>query len=304
MIDIKYIEANYNFFIHKNKKSENDIYNNIRENIINIFLKNYSSDLKLTEKPKILFNNFCNTLKNYGIKNITSVKHIGGRNNYDFEIEYQDINDFIHNTKLEFKNGSLSINSLPQFFQIYTKNIYYSFIKYPYHEFFYRNYLDKILDHLKTKNIIIDKPDYDTYIRGINDTTSSSKFTSNLSFHQKLYKSYSSYKSYYKKIMNDSIKEYLKKYGTYEFLELNILTNLLIDKQKNKKFLMTKYNKFFIQDINNYLNITSFKEIKNNNTLVFNSINNTEIHCLLRWKNGMCCRGPAWQISLKFKYFL
>jgi hypothetical protein len=59
--------------------------------------------------------------------------------------------------------------------------------------------------------------------------------------------------------------------------------------------------KFYIEQIKDYMKVLRFIRIKNGNTIVLASPMKSEIHCLLRWKNGNGCRGPAWQISLKRK---
>ena len=44
------------------------------------------------------------------------------------------------------------------------------------------------------------------------------------------------------------------------------------------------------------------KDIKTtHNNIIFTTTSNKKIKCLLRWKNGNGCVGPAWQISLRHR---
>jgi hypothetical protein len=290
---IKYFEDNYKSFITKNKKSENDVYNNIREKILLICFQNYKNP---DFKPTIgltLFEDLSKKLETYGIETINEVKHIGGRSNADFSITYLQYN--IEKTiDLEFKNGANKVERLPQFLQLYTTNTVTQLTKNiePYHKYYYNNYLDKIIGFLNNKNIKLEKPNYEEYGKDINNISKEG-------FHKTLYKYYKTYTVDINKIVKESISKYLE-ICKIENLDIDSLNNKL-ESQIIKTYLLFDKSQFYIDNVKEYMKITSFKSIKNKNTIIFNTINNGEIHALLRWKNGNGCRGPAWQISLKKK---
>jgi hypothetical protein len=288
--DKKQFETKYTTFITKNKKSENAVYNNVREEVVLMCLKYYgNNNFKPKDGAGKLFENFNSTLNDYQIKKINEYNHIGDRNNKDYHIKYLDMNNEIKEIDLEFKNGTLNIGELPQFIQLYTNNNETKILKQEYHKFYYDNYLDKILDYLKNKNEELEKPSYETYLKKLNDTKKDG-------FHKDLYKKYTKYKTGINNIVKKSIDDFLNTYAKPENINFDSF-NKKLEQQKSKLYLLTNKGSFKLENISNYMKVISFKEIKNKNTIVFHTINNAEIHCLLRWKNGNGCRGPAWQIK-------
>jgi hypothetical protein len=285
----QYVNENLKIFLMKSKKSENHLFNKVRENIIQIFLTYFHVDIKWGEANK-LFENFKRTLCDFGVVKIIQSKTIGGRNNTDFELEYIGPRGSKHYVKLEFKNGTLVIDDIPQFLQLYTNNKETYLFQEEYHKFYYDYYLGKVIQLLESKDVKMEKPSYKEYLSGLNDTKKNT-------FHKILYeKGYKKYKSEINKIVKESISCYLDKMKNKR-MKIDIL-NQKLEKQKDKVYLLTKDGEFKIESIQDYMKVKSFRNIKNGNTLVLNTIRDAELHCLLRWKNGNGCRGPAWQISL------
>lgn len=290
--DINYVKENIKYFLYKNKKSENDIFNQIRERIIKIFLMRYNDvrfSYSIDDDGRKLFENFKRTMSKIGVREIVKTKSIGGRNNVDFHIEYLNSMKEKIEMELEFKNGSLSVEKLPQFLQLYTTNKSVYLFDEPYHEYYYQYYLPKILKLLEERDIHLELPKYDEYLKHLNDTTKKN------TFHYKLYQAYKKHKEI-NDIVKESIDEYLKKVG--DKVNIGIL-NRKLREQKNKVYLMTCNGKFVLEQVKDYMRVRRFKYVKNKNTIVLEGGMGCEIHCLLRWKNGNGVRGPAWQISLK-----
>jgi hypothetical protein len=294
--DINYIDENINSFLKKNRKNENHIFNTIREKIIELFLKYYPIDIQFKkESSNQIYNEFRNTIHEFGIHKIIEYRHIGGRNNKDFYLRYLNKENQVIEIDLEFKSGTLSIDKLPQFLQLYTSNRTTRLFDYEYHEFFYKKYLPILIkeilnNHTKDTLPSISKiPLYHDYLKSLNLI---SKYT----FQYRLYLYYKIYKPLFNKIVKRSISDYLHQHQSSLHIDS---FNKKLSEQKNKIYLFTHHGNFKIDQIQNYMNVIKLKEIKNNNTLIFETKNNGEIHCLLRWKNGNGCRGPAWQISFK-----
>jgi len=192
---IKYLEENYKFFIAKNKKSENHLYNNIRENILLTCFQNYKNVSFIPTIGKDIFDGLSNSLESYGIEKICDVKHIGNRSNTDFTIKYLQ-NGSEKTIDLEFKNGANKVDKLPQFLQLYTTNTEVSLIKniQHYHQYYYENYLDQILNLVT--NIKLEKPNYETYIKDLNTTDKKC-------FHLDLYEQYKKNKISFNKIVKN-----------------------------------------------------------------------------------------------------
>jgi hypothetical protein len=291
MNDIDYYENNYNIFIRKCSKDKNDETNKIREKIIKIFFENYKNKNFEPKIGKNIFDNLSLLLASNNIDKIINTQHIGGLKANDFVITYMKENKEI-NLNIDFKFNSNKITKLSQIKQIFTtdKKITDFIKKKYYHEFYYDNYLDKILELLETKNIILKKPKYEFYLTNINKFSKKkmNEFFENLKINQK------KYTKEFKEIVNKSIFDYLHNY--YNNINIDILTENL-QSAENKAYLLFKNNCFNLENIDS-IKIKSFNSIKNNNTLVFDTCNNKKIEMLLRWKNGCGCVGSGWQIKI------
>jgi hypothetical protein len=302
--DKKYVDEQIKSFLFKNKKKENDSFNQIREKMIEIFLKYFNQEIIFTNpSSNDLYRNFIKTLNDFGVCKIQEIKHIGGRSNKDFHIKYFNSDNQIVEMDLEFKSGTLSIEKLPQFLQLYTSNRSVQFFDNSYHEFFYKNYLKSSSRETLgrwtqsgsksdlTDDIQITIPSYEEYLRTLN-------FTSKDTFQSRLYEIYKQNKICFNKIVKKSIAEYLEKEIDTKNLRIESI-NKKLSEQKNKFYLLTHNGEFKLDEIQKYMKVLRVKGIKNKNTLILETENDGELHCLLRWKNGNGCRGPAWQISFK-----
>ena len=294
--DMEYLNDNLVHFLFKNKKSENDSYNQVRERVIDIFISYFEKGIPKENQCFELFERFKLCLFQYGIVKVLGHQKKAGRNTFDFVLTCQmKDSDEEKEMILEFKNNSDKVEKLPEFLQIYTNNKETRLTKKDYHRYYYDQFLPKVLEFVEKK---YDKklmlPTYEDYLKDVNNTSKKKE-----TFHQSL-------KTYYKKnpkAMNDIVKESIEhflKENQKEKYETEILNQKLTE-QKNKLFLLHKEGKFYLDQIKDHMSIERFKEIKNKNTVVFETTSKAEIHCLLRWKNGNGCIGPAWQIKLVLK---
>ena len=290
--DLKYLNENYVHFIFKNKKSENDSYNQVREKVIHLFLTYFNNGIPKDNQCYELFQKFKQTLVEYGIVEILNYKKKGGRNTFDFALTCLTKDKSEENIVLEFKNNSEKVEDLPEFLQLYTTNKETKITKNEYHRYYYEHYLPKILDFIEEKyNKKIDLPSYKDYLKDMNNTNKNKK-----TFHQTVKKYYKRNPKAMNEIVKESIEQFLQKEKLFEIEKFN----LKLKGQENKLFLLHKEGKFYLDQIKDHMKIEKFKDVKNNNTIIFETTSKAEIHCLLRWKNGNGCIGPAWQIKLCF----
>jgi hypothetical protein len=293
--DMKYLNDHFADFNFKNKKSENDKYNKIREKIINLFLEYFEKGIPKENQCYELFENFKHSFTQYGVVQIFGHEMKGCRkNSFDFILDCwmtdQRVRIFI-----EFKHNAIKLTDPPQLLQIYTNNNGTKITKNDYHLFYYEKYLPKVLDFIQNKyNVTLSLPSYEEYLK---DLTNDKKKES---FHHTLKKYYEMGKKEMNEIVKESIQEFLKfqdQEGEESFKIHSFHQKL--KEQTIKWFLLHKEGKFYFDQISDdQVNIQKFKEIKNDNTIIFETLSKYEIHCLLRWKNGNGCIGPAWQIKL------
>lgn len=255
-------------FNTKRNRKNNDKNNKIREQIIYKIIKG-----EIINNPisSLLLNILNDIIK----EKINSVEHKGGRKfNYDFLIN----NKF----KIEFKFNSTRIDKCPQFLSISANNF---IIGTCYAEYFYKKYLKDIL-----KLINLKMPNKNEYLNCVynNDYTKLECFTY-LKKNEALIKEQK----------NSIVKESIKNYLNIVKIDITKLNNELAIKEQNKFYILFKNGKFYKDFIHpKELIITSLKEIKNDNTLIFYTKTNTIISLLLRWKNHNGILYPAWQITL------
>lgn len=280
-------ELNYDIdiFFKKYKKSENDIYNKKREDILFYLLSNTCNKKFQDNKWNILNDKLIKIInKITNNKNFKITKKGGRRSNYDFLLECDDLKTIY----LEFKFNCKKIINIPQFLNIHCHH----FTNINYYEYFYDNFLNDIC---KIYNLsIIEKNIYIKNIYNIN--YSCEPFFLSLYNFDKIKDD----KFYQKQII---VKNSIKHFLNLCKININELNKKLLE-QNNKIFLLwdLKSQEFYDDSFNsNDIKISSFKEIKNNNTLVFNTFSNKKIHMLLRWKNHQGILNPSWQISIKNK---
>jgi hypothetical protein len=278
----------YTFYDTKNK-SNNDLNNKIRENVIIAIVCNkiplkwlfYSWWYNIHYKIHKTFKKLCK-IKFNSIK----IEHKAGRtNNFDFLVTYYYKNKKVYSVKIEFKHNSKTIEKCPQFLSMSSNN----FSRQSYAEYFFDNYVEEICAIYEIKI-----PNKEEYLKNIYST----KYKS-LPFFQYLYKNEkNSIDKFNKKgkLVKKSIRKFLEK----DILDIKSLNQKLIETQKNKVFLLWDIQIFHIETIKPVeLTCSTIKNIKNNNTIVLNTESKSEIHMLLRWKNHLGVLYPAWQISLK-----
>jgi len=288
--EVLFCDNNYENFVKICSRNKNDENNKIREKMLKIFIENYGNKDIEFKKCYDIFNNLSVLFNKEGFQKIYNIKHLGGLNTKDFVIGCLKDNENI-NIDIDFKFNCKTIDKLPEIKQIYTNNSN-SFVKKIYNKFYYENYLDKLLVFLKNKDIELKKPEYEIYIKLIN------VFNKNKmdDFFKELKTYNDKYKKEYKKIVDESISEYLKIHCVKDLIDIDVISEHL--KSVKKTYLLFKDNYFYFDKIEN-IKIKSFEKIKNNNILVFSTYKNENIEMLLRWKNGAGIIGSAWQISIK-----
>jgi hypothetical protein len=203
------------------------------------------------------------------------VTHKGGRANHDFLAEYLN-QDHVQSRNLEFK-VSKTMKSIPQFLSLYV-----SFGMFPllYDHYYYHEHLDKYLNFVG-----IEKPSYDEWRRELYKSSSS------LPFFQTLREKEPDHKKEKEKVVNDSIKEYLEKYGS-TFVSNDLYTKL--QTSQDKDYLLWDGNQFQVHRLE--FGPVEYVGYTKNQILVRSG--DTDLRLLLRWKNHKGILGPAWQISV------
>ena len=297
-------------FFKKSKKNKNDYINKQRETVIEKIINDelYENIFKNTnyyKKYKNIKIQIINIIKKNGIDiNYEKYKFIskGSRcYNYDFLVIYENKDgEILKEIKLEFKYGTTEITEIPQFLSVYLNNSIngsFLFKNNDYIEYFYDNLVDFINSYPKKiqNELIKEKPKrLEDYKKIINSTSYKNKF-------QKIIYEYSkktTNKENFKKYVNENIKKYLKK-KTIEDIDFNQWNNYLIEKQKDKIFVLCN-NGEIKTDILNLKNFNKKNTKFTKNQIIFD-IDDYLIKCLLRWKNHKGCSGPSYQISIKRK---
>ena len=269
-------------------KSNNNVYNKIRENVIaNIFSigDEYFNDPIYGKDWKHFQQNFRDsvlTLCDVPFKSI-SIKHMGGMSDKNEKI--------IKSVKLEFKHNNSNVLKLVQFIELYDSDCKkkYNLCNISYAEYYYDNYLDK---YIETDNdFISQKPNKIEYLNFVSDVNYKHKFF-NL-----LYKKKNIQMKRKKEIANESVREYIKLYSsTFNF---DKITEKIKESQTNKIFLLWDCNEFHIQTLDDIKNI-SISGIKKIDNLSFsvNVINFEYDICVrLRWSNNNGLANPSWKFS-------
>jgi hypothetical protein len=284
------------FYKKGEDRKKNDANNKVRENIIEnirLFDKTYYEDPEYGEK----WRNFKFKLKN-GFESLCVVpfyrykviKMAGRKYNYDFEVTFWDEHNIeVLKCNIEFKYGASSIDKLPQFLSL---NGNFSMIQdcTTYAEFYYdEGYVGKYCE-IDT-GIILDKPLREEYLKHIINVNYDCH-----PFFRMLYNQESVYKKEKFKIVNESIEEYLTKYGY--MIDTNNLKMKLDQTQQNKIYLLWNKGEFNIETISH--DSIVFKEVRKKNEIVLES-EHYRYHLLLRWRNHKGILNPAWQISVKHK---
>jgi len=285
-------------FVTDNSKADNDSFNKIREFIIaNIFVtpENYFLDpefghLWLTIRTKLQAT--FHSLASFPYHSISIEQKGGMTYNYDFLVEFKDINNqTVQAFKVEFKNNNSNVKDLAQFLELYDKDCKNKFqlFDYSYSEFYYDNFLDA---YLAIDGAAILKPDKETYLKHVYDIKYKHPFFRHL---------------YENKNNNKKIKDTLVELSRTQFLntysqlfKFDKITEKIRDSQTNKIFLLWDKNEFHLQtlDVAN-INIGGIKS----NTLkkscfdiqVDNFMYNIRIR--LNWGNNNGVANPRWKFT-------
>lgn len=264
------------FFHEINEKKNNDSSNKIRETIIHRLLTNDIPD------EWFIIDKRWNDLKVELFKviktDIYKIELKGGRSN-SFDFLLRNGNDLL---KLELKYNADRIDKCPQFLNISAFN----FIK---GEDYASYYYDKYI-HVIAKLADIEIPEKEIYMKYIYNCNYDKH-----PFFRTLYNKDKEIEKEKKKIVDESIKAYLNGIE----LEIDEINKTLMEKEKDKLYLLYKKGRFYTDKIEeDELKVISIDKIKNNNTVILNTKSKTKIAMLLRWKNRKGVLYPAWQVSL------
>ena len=291
--NISYVDL-FKYYIlnptYTNIKSHNDIFNKCREIFIEHLLTN-------SLPYEFMIDPFYNNLYNDIQKKFSEIdidinsnefyveKKAGRCHNYDFEIIYRG-----KIYKFEYKFRISSLKDSPQFLSLGNISKY---INNDFEYYFYCIFLLHIfMQYNKMFGSDLKLPRYEQYEKSVK--VSNHKIDDL----KKIKEKYSSDKEF------NSYCRYISKVAIAKFLEnSNINIDILYDKinkTQNNKILLLHSQEIFIEKIElEKLLPTKYCSNKNNNTYVFDTSNEYQIYCLLRWKNGDSISYPALQISLK-----
>lgn len=278
---------NIDIFSIKTQKKFNDYSNKIREE----FLLKFVNGVKVDKELEEIKEKFIVILKtNIYIDHDTIIleKRGGRKYNYDFELLIYKNLFFQNSIKIEFKYGCKDIYNYPQFISLYCKNSL--LLRHNYIEFWFNKFLDKYLEFFKLK-----KPDYNDYIKYINDTRYKYFFFNHI---YTVLKKDKNIREQTNIIVRQSIETYLN-YIDISDINFKYLNHILL-KQPEKLFIFYDQNNFY----SNYLEPMTINKKKiriiNKNTIQLYSLDEKFcINILLRWKNYNGCCSPAYQISIK-----
>jgi hypothetical protein len=266
----------------------NDMNNRLREDILCVLHQppeHYIIDNEYGQDWAIMslkWNQFLKTLCPHKYDSI-EIKKIANRKSYDLEIQYKQQNQIVHSVIGEYKHNSKSISKLPQYYSASEKKGY---ISTNYAEYFYDTYLDAICEKAN-----LQKPEKTIYLNSVYQHDYSVH-----PFFESLKKAEETLYTEKQKIVQESIKEYLSRYGSQ--ILVNSLTSDL-QQQSKKTFILWDLQTFHADTIDaDELTIEKFEGIKRNNTVVVVSKSGTKHNMLLRWRNHLGVLFPAWQISL------
>lgn len=283
-------------FKEKTNRSNNDIFNKKRENIICSIIEkkipnNYYEDKEwLNIKNNLLkcINSYFNNIDidtnngdtNNGDINVNTLKckQKGGRNfHYDFDL---NINNSLY--KIEFKFNTDSIDNTPQFLSLSKPSQYFNKC---FESYFYDNQFNEITNFGKLK-----KPDKDIYLK-----TNCNNKVACLEKYKEKYNSNTEFKNFCKKKDKEGIKNFLNEAK----LDLDKISKKLKESQEGKKYLCFKDGDFCIKEINTE-HYKLKKVVKVNPTnIVCETDSGMFLEFRLRFKNGCGLQFPALQIKRK-----
>ena len=290
----KIIYSDINAFVISDKKY-NDKNNKTRENIIGAIINNkipieyYKYSRRWNNLKKNIESYIYDLIGYNNINNIVLIHRGGRKYNYDFSII---VNNIEYNVELKF--NAENIDDTPQIVSPVKTSKYLSR---SYEEYYYDNYLPKLIspNNIKYPN----RSQYITEIHG--NKPKCMEYFQNI-YYQGCSKS-SKYTGDKNSIEFYNLSNSIDKISRENFiniteLNINALSAYLKETQKNKIYMLYKYNKFHKQIVNiNDYELVRYEKYPEKFKYVAYSASGKQIDILLRWKNGNGIAFPAFQIS-------
>ena len=274
------------YYLDKSSKEENDTYNKSREYIIGAIINNVIDEhyyiysrrwKKLRQQIQSYINILCDKHHIINYKKIECIHKAGRGNHYDFKLCIDD-----REFHIEFKYNSSIVNDAPQFVSPMKPSQY---LNMEFEPWFYDNYLIQIANY---GNLII--PDRDKYLKTIH----SNKVECMNKFKDK-YDTNSLFKKYCQDIDKQSIRDFIQ----MTHIDMNNLSDYLLEGQKNKVYMCYKENKFHYDTIDESMYKIKFLDKKENTNYIYITYNGSKLEIKLRFKNGCGLQFPAFQIKRK-----
>lgn len=302
-----------------NTRDRNDCNNKKREKILSILptltttnnlkYKNFLKD----DRWKFVYDKFMDMMQSIIDKegkeynNLELVHKAGRGHNYDFQVLFYKDGNIIHTLEqMEFKNGCKNITTkVPQHLSLPVSSEYGNFIQKIglYDEFFYEEYLQKVIKCYNAKNIILPPllslADYRKLVKSVDAKI-------HPLFHMMKINE-SKVKTEKSKLVDESIDMYLRQVHK-DTIDFDRIQKKLNASQGNKTYVLWDSKNFNVDYIKkDELNLNKKFDLKYGrnrlaNTLILHTENPRKSwEFLLRWRNHKGVLNPAWQIKLKFK---
>jgi len=278
-----------NTFMRPRGRNNNDHNNKVRELAIYCMANNIIPNEWLNDQRWLTLNDDLHSFFNSLVDEYQGYECFmkGGRgSNYDFDIKYKIDEETSIVKKIEFKYGCQRITGCPQFLSLSAN------FDTNYSEKFYDNCVPQISELYG-----IDIPPKDEYLRCVRGTN-----YSKMEWFQHIYENEDEHKVEKKKIVDESIHNYLSTY--INNIDLEKLQRKFNQTQSDKIY-MCYCNGNFVKDQieTDELTLVGMDRLKAgrnrlNHTVILNTNSNTNIHMLLRWRNHAGILNPAWQIKL------
>lgn len=274
------------YYLDKSSKEENDTYNKSREYIIGAIINNVIDEhyyiysrrwKKLRQQIQSYINILCDKHHIINYKKIECIHKAGRGNHYDFKLCIDD-----REFHIEFKYNSSIVNDAPQFVSPMKPSQY---LNMEFEPWFYDNYLIQIANY---GNLIM--PDRDKYLKTIH----SNKVECMNKFKDK-YDTNSLFKKYCQDIDKQSIRDFIQ----MTHIDMNNLSDYLLEGQKNKVYMCYKENKFHYDTIDESMYKIKCLDKKENTNYIYITYNGSKLEIKLRFKNGCGLQFPAFQIKRK-----
>ena len=276
------LEDIHHFYV-KSSKKDNDYANKVRENIlVDILTNKISDEFYLDSRWVEIRTKLLSCLdKNGFVLKDNIIKKGGMGHNYDFQL-YDDIAYHI-----EFKCNNVSVSKLPQFLELYDRDICleYNMTTTSYSEYYYTHYLDS---YLATDTFSVPKPSLAEYIKCVRDIKYKHPFI------RQLYDQKEINKKRKTDIVSASIKNYLSD-STFDF---SLIEKKIRDSQHGKIYLFWTGTDFTIQEVDiSSIKICNILTIKPKCFTV--EVEGFEYNIMIRlnWGNNNGVANPRWKFT-------